>query len=69
MRLVPESPAVQDEFGLILERCFSLTPPVFIRTNDALHLASARVAGETEFITADGRQAAAAKLAGLVVKP
>jgi hypothetical protein len=42
----------------------SQTPPTFIRTNDALHLASAKVAEESEFITADIRQRAAAVLMG-----
>ena len=50
---------MEREFGVVLEACFSQTPPTFIRTNDALHLASAKVAGEQEFITADVRQRAA----------
>jgi len=39
------------------------------RTYDALHLASAKVAGELEFITADVRQRAAALLMGFTVLP
>ena len=53
LRLQPDTDDVEREFGIVLETCFSQTPPVFIRTNDALHLAAARVAGETEFVTAD----------------
>jgi predicted nucleic acid-binding protein len=49
--------------------CFLQTPPLFIRTNDALHLASAKLAGEPEFITADARQRAAALLTGFTVLP
>ena len=60
---------VEREFTVVLERCFSAVPPVFIRTNDALHLASAKVAGETEFVTADGRQRDAAVLLGFTVLP
>ena len=60
---------VEREFNQVLEQCFSQTPPVFIRTNDALHLAAARVAGEVEFITADGRQRTAALLLGFKVLP
>ena len=37
--------------------------------NDALHLASAKVAGEPEFITGDVRQRAAALLMGFRVLP
>lgn len=64
-----ETDAVREKFGEVLEACFSQTRPVFIRTNDALHIASALVAGENEFVTADGRQRAAAVLMGLAVLP
>ena len=60
---------VERDFAKVLEKCFSQTPPVFIRTNDALHLASAITAGEWEFVTADIRQRAAAQLMGLTVRP
>ena len=60
---------VENEFGKVLETCFSQTPPVFVRTNDALHIATAIVAGEAEFITADARQRAAATLLRLIVLP
>jgi predicted nucleic acid-binding protein len=65
----PETPDTEREFGAVLEVCFSQTPPTFIRTNDTLHLASAKVAGEPEFITADMRQRAAAMLMGFTVLP
>ena len=65
----PETADMEREFGAALEACFSQTPPTFIRTNDALHLASAKVAGEPEFITADTRQRAAALLMGFTVLP
>lgn len=67
--VVPETDAVRREFGDVLEKCFSLSAPVFIRTNDALHIASAKAAGETEFVTADLRQQQAAALAGLKILP
>jgi hypothetical protein len=44
----PETADTEREFGAVFEVCFSQTPPTFIRTNDALHLASAKVAGERE---------------------
>lgn len=69
VRIVPESPQLERSFGNILDQCLSQIPAVFVRTNDALHLAAAKVAGETEFVTADARQAAAAILIGLTVKP
>jgi predicted nucleic acid-binding protein len=45
----PETVDVEREFGVVLEKCFSQAPATFIRTNDALHLASAKIAGELEF--------------------
>jgi predicted nucleic acid-binding protein len=62
-----ETPAVQQEFVKVLEQCLLVTPPVFIRTNDALHIASARVVQQTDFVTADNRQRAAAVHVGLIV--
>lgn len=69
VRVQPETEAVGREFGVVLEKCFSQVPPVFLRTNDALHLASAKVAGETVFVTADARQRTAALLMGFKVLP
>jgi len=60
---------VEREFTEVLEKCFSQSPPIFIRTNDALHIASAIVAGELEFVTADLRQRGAVQLMGLTVQP
>ena len=60
---------VEREFATVLEMYFSQTRPVFIRTNEALHIASAIRAGEVEFITSDIRQRAAAQLMGLTVQP
>jgi predicted nucleic acid-binding protein len=60
---------VEREFKSVLEKCFAQTPPVFVRTNDALHIASAIASCETEFVTADVRQRAVAQLMGLTVAP
>ena len=60
---------VERQFTKVLEKCFSQTPPLFIRTNDALHIASAIVAGEAEFVTSDLRQRTAVQLMGLTVHP
>ena len=64
-----ETDLVRAKFGEVLEACFSQRPPVFIRTNDALHIASALVAGEGAFVSTDARQCAAAVLMNLVVSP
>jgi predicted nucleic acid-binding protein len=62
-----ETPEVQQEFARALEACFLVTPPVFIRTNDALHIASANVLQQVDFISADVRQKAAAVHLGMKV--
>ena len=69
VEIVPESGLLEHEYGVILKRCLSQTPPVFIRTNDALHLAAAKVAGEVEFVSADIRQRVAAAFLGFTVLP
>lgn len=67
--LVPETAALEVAFAWVLERCLSQVPRVFIRTNDALHIAAAKVAGEAEFISADKHQRAAAAFLGFTVLP
>ena len=61
--------AVGDRFAEVLDRSYSQAPPVFLRTNDALHLACAIVANESNFVSADARQGAAASLLGFTVLP
>ena len=40
----PETLDMERQFGAVLDKCFSQTPPTLIRTNAALPLASAKVA-------------------------
>ena len=63
------SALLEHEFGRVLERCLSQSPPVFIRTNDALHLAAAHIASEIEFVSADAKQRIAADFLGFTVVP
>ncbi len=69
LTLIPESAALEVAFAWVLERCLSQVPAVFIRTNDALHIAAAKVAGETEFVSADKYQRVAAAFLGFTVLP
>ena len=61
--------AVRAKFHAIVEHCHALQPPNFIRTNDALHLAAAICAGETEIVATDKRLREAAVALGLAVFP
>jgi predicted nucleic acid-binding protein len=68
-KLVPDSTDVRAEFERIVERCCSQTPPVFIRTLDSLHIASACAVGETEIVATDRRLREAATLLGFQLFP
>ena len=68
-KLVPNSADVRGEFERIVEMCCSQTPPIFIRTLDALHIASALVVGETEIVATDRRLRDAATLLGFQLFP
>lgn len=60
---------VRQRYREIVNDCHAQTPPLFIRTNDALHLAAAFVAGETEMVATDKRLREAALALGLSVFP
>jgi len=60
---------VELEYGRVLNVCYGRRPPLFIRTLDAVHLASARVAGETEIVATDNRMREAAELLGFSLFP
>jgi uncharacterized protein len=57
------------EYGLILNLCYQQTPPLHLRTLDAIHLASAKAAGELEIVTTDKRMREAARQLGFAVFP
>ncbi|MEN9637734.1 MAG: hypothetical protein RL077_6138 [Verrucomicrobiota bacterium] len=68
-RLVEAGNRVEAEFNRIVDLCYLRTPPLFIRTFDAIHLASARVAGETEIVASDKRLREAARVLGFALFP
>ena len=68
-RLVEAGERVEAEFNRIVDLCYRRTPPLFIRTFDAIHLASAGVAGETEIVATDKRLREAARLLGFRLFP
>jgi predicted nucleic acid-binding protein len=61
---------VEREYGEVLEACYQHKPaPVPIRTLDALHLASARAAGDKDLVVTDKRMRDAARLLGFSIFP
>ena len=67
--ILPVSSMVRAEFESVIDRCFSQTPPVFIRTLDALHIAAARAVGEAEIVATDRRLRDAATMLGFQLFP
>jgi hypothetical protein len=64
--LVPVGAA---EYETIIEQCHGQTPALPLRTLDGIHLATARVSGEWEVTTTDGRLREAALVLGFSVYP
>jgi predicted nucleic acid-binding protein len=67
--LILPGSAVEAEFGRVIEACFARTPPLPVRTLDAIHLASAAVSGETEIVATDRRLREAATFLGFSLFP
>ena len=60
---------IHAEFQHVLQTCLQRPQPISIRTLDALHLAAALSVNESEFVSNDIRQRAAAVAAGMTVLP
>ncbi len=69
IRVVAMDTQAEAEFNAIMARCYRHAPPISIRTFDAIHLATARVAGETELGATDRRMREMAKLLGFSLFP
>jgi predicted nucleic acid-binding protein len=67
--VVESDAAVRAEYFHVVERCLSQSPPIFIRTNDALHLAAARCTSEKEIVATDKRLREAAVVLGFALFP
>lgn len=65
----PITAELETEFFAILDACLGQSPPIFLRTNDGLHLAAARRAGETELVSTDKGQRKAALFLGFTIFP
>ena len=69
LSVISTSASVRGQFEAIVERFYSRSPPIYIRTLDAWHLAAAQSAGETEIVATDKRLREAAQVLGLTVFP
>jgi predicted nucleic acid-binding protein len=69
IEIVEQNQAVVRELDRVMAACYRRNPPLPVRTLDALHLASARVAGENEIVATDTRLRAAALVLGFTLFP
>ena len=69
IRIVEMDARLEAEFNGIMAACYRHTPPLPIRTLDALHLASARADKQLELVATDKRMRDAAKLLGFFLFP
>jgi predicted nucleic acid-binding protein len=69
IRIVEIDARVEAEFNGLMATCYRHTPPLPIRTLDALPLASARTDNQIELVATDKRMRDAAKLLGLSLFP
>jgi predicted nucleic acid-binding protein len=69
VRLVELGIDVEREYGQVLAVGYGQNPAIALRTLDALHLASARAAGETVLVATDKRMRDAAKTLGFSLFP
>ena len=60
---------VRSLFETVIEDCYRTTPPVQVRTLDAIHLATARGQGERELVATDRRLREAAIVLGFKLYP
>ena len=69
IQVVELDTALESEFKTVMATCYRNSPPLLVRTFDAIHVAAARTAGETEVVATDKRLRDAAKLLGLSLFP
>lgn len=67
--LLPMDSAVEERFRNLTLRLYRLTPPVFTRTLDAIHLATADIHAATELVATDVNLRKCAVAIGLKVFP
>jgi uncharacterized protein len=61
--------AVVEKFEAIIEQCYRRSPPLYLRTLDAIHLSTATVVEESEIVATDKRLREAALGLGFSIYP
>lgn len=69
LRIVEPTGEFAQEFDRVMATCYRHSPPVPVRTLDGLHLAAARMAGETELVATDKKLREAAASLGFKLFP
>jgi predicted nucleic acid-binding protein len=63
------SAVVVTRYETVVDHCLGRTPPIPLRTLDAIHLSTALACGESEVVAADRRMRDAALILGLSIFP
>lgn len=69
VRLIELGAHLESQYAEVLNLSYQQTPPIPLRTLDALQLASVKAAGETVLVTTDNRMRQAGKSLGLTLFP
>jgi hypothetical protein len=69
VRLTPMDQNLESRFRQLVVRLHSLSPPLVVRTLDAIHLANADLQGATEFVATDANMRKCAAAIGLKLFP
>jgi predicted nucleic acid-binding protein len=67
--LTPMDQSLESRFRQLVVKLHSLTPPLIVRTLDAIHIANADLHGATEFVTTDVNMRKCAAAIGLTLFP
>lgn len=68
-KLVSFNANVEPEYSRVLSACYARNPAIPMRTLDAIHLACAKLAGETEIVATDRTLRLGAKQLGFALFP
>ncbi len=69
IEVVQSSGALHLQFNRTVDRCYARACPIWLRTNDALHLAAARLENVAEIVATDRRLRDAAQFLGFQAFP
>jgi len=55
IEVVDLNPDIEREYARVMDACYRTSPAIFMRTLDAIHIASCRISGQKELVVTDKR--------------